>query len=398
MKLFEFEGKKLWEKYGIVIPKNLLTAKTELGTLSIPSEWGGYVIKAQTLHGKRAYKGQIIQTTTFEQAQVETLKLFNSFSKSTDFEYVLLEEKINYTHSVYVSFSFSTAHRKPVIILSTEGGSGIEVKASSQNVRLLDPFVGFHPSIVRELVFGTGIPKEHIGSLVKIVEKLWSCFQQEDCLLAEINPLVLTERGEWIALDAKVIIDDEAVFRHPNNQFHPRSNLGRLPTANELEACQIDRNDHRGVAGTSYIDLDGEIAILASGGGASLACMDALIAYGGRPANYTEYSGNPPKEKVKRLTEIVLRKPGLRGCWVVGATANFTDIFETLSGFLEGLRTIVPKPTYPFLIRRAGPNDQKAFDLLRQAARDEGYNFHLFGSDTPMLSTAKIMVDLVHPK
>lgn len=398
MRLYEFEGKELWKKFGIAIPQNLLISKAELGALVLPDQWSGYVVKAQTLHGKRADRGQIILTPDSERAQIAARKLFGQSANSSEFEHVLIEEKIPYAQSVYLAFSFSTAERQPVMILSAGGGSKIEDRATSSNVRVLDPLIGFHPSVVRELAFGTALPKESIGELTKIAAKLWSCFLREDCLLAEINPLVLTPDGTWVALDAKVEIDDDAMFRHAENTFHPRSNLGRLPTDNELEAWQIDRNDHRGVAGSSYIDLDGDIAILASGGGASLACMDALIAYGGRPANYTEYSGNPPREKVQRLTEIVLSKPGLRGCWVVGATANFTDILETLSGFLDGLRSITPKPTYPFLIRRAGPSDQAAFDLLRQAARDEGYDFRLYGSDTPMLSTAKMMVDLLVKK
>ena len=159
-------------------------------------------------------------------------------------------------------------------------------------------------------------------------------------------------------------------------------------------AHEIDNEDYRGTAGKTYIDLDGDIAILASGGGASLVALDALMSYGGAPANYTEYSGNPPAEKVKRLTNIVLSKQGLSGCWVVGGTANFTDIYETLQGFAESLLSLSPKPDYPIVIRRAGPRDREAFEMLKSFAEKNGFDMHFYDENTPITSTANIIVDL----
>ena len=161
-------------------------------------------------------------------------------------------------------------------------------------------------------------------------------------------------------------------------------------------AKEIDKNDHRGSAGSAYIELDGDIAIIAAGGGGSMVNMDALIALGGKPANYTEHSGNPPAEKLEKLTKIVLSKEGLNGCWFVGATANFTDIYETLAGFVDGLRSIKPKPAYPIVVRRGGPRFEEAFEMLKEVGKKEGFDFHIFGPETPMTSTAKIVVDLVN--
>ncbi|RME31631.1 hypothetical protein D6789_02105, partial [Candidatus Woesearchaeota archaeon] len=164
-----------------------------------------------------------------------------------------------------------------------------------------------------------------------------------------------------------------------------------------LEARKIDYHDHRGVAGKTFVELDGDIAVLASGGGASLTCMDALIEAGGKPANYTEYSGNPSSEKVRRLTEITLSKPGLRGCFVVGGTANFTDIYETLKGFAEGLRNTKPKPAYPIVVRRAGPRDKEAFAMLAELEK-EGFDITVLGEETPMTKAARIMVEKINGK
>ncbi len=122
--------------------------------------------------------------------------------------------------------------------------------------------------------------------------------------------------------------------------------------------------------------------------------MDALIETGGRPANYTEYSGNPSREKVHQLTRITLSKPGLNGCLVIGGTANFTDIYETLAGFVDGLRDS-GNPTYPIVIRRGGPRDKEAFEMLRTVAEKEGYDMTCYGEEMPMTKAVSIMVEKV---
>jgi succinyl-CoA synthetase beta subunit len=164
-----------------------------------------------------------------------------------------------------------------------------------------------------------------------------------------------------VAGDAKVVLDNEAA----------------KPVAQRL------------------ITMEGDIAVLASGGGASMLCLDMLLNHGGRPANYTEYSGNPKAAVVSKLTRRVLKQPGLRGCWIVGGTANFTDIYETMQGFVHGLRSVSPKPRYPFVIRRDGPRQQEAFAMLRQVSERYGYDFRLYGAETPMDTTAKIISGLV---
>ena len=126
--------------------------------------------------------------------------------------------------------------------------------------------------------------------------------------------------------------------------------------------------------------------------------IDALLHCGGKPANYTEYSGNPPASVVRDLTLRVLSQKNLKGCWVVGGTANFTDIFETLSGFIEGLRALTEKPRYPIVIRRDGPRREEAFTMLKDIAKKEGYDFHLFGRETSMAESARIMVKFAYKK
>ena len=167
-----------------------------------------------------------------------------------------------------------------------------------------------------------------------------------------------------------------------------------VPAKREIEAKKIDESDYRGSAGSAFVEMDGDIAIMASGGGASLLVMDSLIAAGGKPANYTEYSGNPSREKVEKLTKVVLSKGGLTGCLVAGAVANFTDIYETLSGFAQALKSMKNKPMYPIVVRRGGPRQSEAYKMLANFAKKEGFDIHLFGPETPISVAAREMVRL----
>lgn len=366
MILFEFEGKDLLKKYGINIPNSqLISSLSEKIEIQTP-----FVVKAQVLSGKRKDAGGIGD-------KVEDIlgKVINN----EKVESVLVEEKVSFEEECYVSISYDTNTRGPVVTYSETGGTGIEERgANIFPIDILSSEVDY-PS---DLVISDEI-KNFISSLFKL-------FLEEDATLVEVNPLVVSN-NKLIALDAKINLDDTAASRHKERNYPPRSAPGHTPTKGEIEAKKIDEDDYRGTAGSTYFDLPGDIAILASGGGASLTAMDALIKEGGHPANFTEYSGNPPKEKVSKLTQIVLNKEGINGLWVVGAIANFTNIYETLSGFLEALRSVNPKPKFPILIRRGGPHDVEAFAMLRDV---HDFDLHLYGEEVSISESAKLMVDL----
>ena len=159
-----------------------------------------------------------------------------------------------------------------------------------------------------------------------------------------------------------------------------------------MKSIDKGKDYYRGTAG-KYIELDGDIAVLFSGGGASISNMDALIAAGHQPANYTEYSGNPPREKVYQLAKIVLSKPGLKGLWIAGGVANFTNVDETFHGIVDALSEI--KPAYPIVVRRAGPYDEEGMERMRQCALVNGLNMRLFGKDVSMTETASILAEMI---
>jgi citryl-CoA synthetase large subunit len=162
-----------------------------------------------------------------------------------------------------------------------------------------------------------------------------------------------------------------------------------------VAAKKIDEGEayYRGTAG-KYIELDGDIAMILNGGGASIANMDALINVGLKPANYTEYSGNPPREKVYQLAKVVLSKPGLRGLWMAGVVANFTNIKETFLGIIDALDEI--KPAYPIVVRRDGPESKEAFELLRECAARNNLNIKMFTKEVSMSYTATILASMVN--
>ncbi len=379
MNLFEFEGKALLKKVGIAVPKSELLSINQPLKTNFKSD---VVIKAQVLSGKRFKRG-LVKIVAASDAEKAAQELFDK--KEVDgekIEKVLVEEKVTGSEH-FLSVTYDTSTRGPVVLYSQEGG--VEVETAKEVVK--------QPLDLTDVKIN--LPKLQ---LTEIATKLYQLLLQYDLRVAEINPLVETQDG-FVAADSKIIVDEDGLFRQEEfKNYPPRQLIGHSKTEREIKASQIDETDYRGSAGSVYYDLEGDIAVLASGGGASVVAMDALLALGGKPANYTEYSGNPPKEKVEKLTLVALSKPHLKGCWVVGGTANFTDIFETLSGFLDGLRKTTPKPNYPIVIRRGGPRDSEAFAMLKEAGEKEGYDFHIFGPETPMTETAKTIVDLAYKK
>ena len=402
MKLYEFEGLNILKKAGINVPffvvvSGLDEVKQARKRLKFP-----IVAKVQVLSGGRSKNGGIKICTT----EAQLLKFAkNHFGKEfppahlglstlgsktgargEEVRLISLTEKVEIEKEYYLSITYDTISRTPFFLFSTCGGAEIEVLKDDPEAIVkvdIDPIEGPQEKDLEKFQ----IP-------VEFAMRLWDAFWRFDCRLVEVNPLAVTYEGTYVACDAKVILDDAGLVRHNDLNVLPKGVISALPSAREMAARKIDQEDYRGSAGSTFIELPGDLAILASGGGASLLVMDSVVAAGGRPANYTEYSGNPSYEKVEKLTEITLSKESLTGCLVAGAVANFTDIFETFRGFVAGLRKIKPKPNYPIVIRRGGPRQKEAYEMLSKIAKKEGFDFHLFGPETPISVVCKRMVEL----
>lgn len=390
MNLYEFEGKNLFAKHGINIPRGVVvrrgddfaTKYNELGVKDV-------VVKAQVLSGKRGKNNGIKFCSSADEVKVACAELFNLQIRGQYVTAVLIEEKLNIAEEHYISITYDTNKKQPVLIYSRDGGMDIEDVAEDRIDKVwLD------------------IRNSQSLSAENIRQQLWECFLAEDTRLVEINPLVKTADGRWVAADAKVALDEDAFYRHPSTssgqvnvtdwtKLEPRTMLGRLPTDREIAVKKIDEGEgyYRGTAG-KYIEMDGDIAILFSGGGASIANMDALLKAGLKPANYTEYSGNPPREKVYALAKIVLSKPGLKGLWIAGGVANFTNVADTFQGIADALDEV--KPNYPIVVRRAGPFEKEGMELMRACGERNGLKMKLFGKETSMSETAGVLAGMVH--
>lgn len=379
MNLYEFEGKNIFEKYGIKIPRGIVvrcdddfvTKYNELGLTDV-------VIKAQVLSGKRGKGGGIKFASSAEETKKACEEIFAMEIRGQYVAAIRIEEKLAIDEEHYLSITYDTNKKQPILIYSREGGMDIEDVSEEKIIK-------------QNLDIRQAVLPESLQAIENIAQKLWDCFVKEDTRVVEINPLVKTISGEWIAADAKIAIDDDAFYRHEEwKNLEPRTMMGRQPTDRENDAKKIDEGEsyYRGTAG-KYIEMDGDIAILFSGGGASIANMDALIKAGLKPANYTEYSGNPPREKVHTLAKVVLNKPGLKGLWIAGGVANFTNVAETFQGIVDALDEL--KPTYPIVIRRAGPFEKEGMILMEECGKRNNLKMKLFGKETSMSDTAAIL-------
>ena len=372
MKLHEHEAKDILEQRGLKTPFRKLEEGKE------------YVVKAQLLTNKRADMGAIKYAKKVEEAEALKQEMMGAEFRGIEPEKALIEEKIDFEEEYYVSFIYDTDTRKPAMIFSREGGSGIESREASKLPLEDDSQFRF-----RQFLKEQGFEGKEIIKLGITLQKIFKAFLEEDARMLEVNPLAKTDDG-YVVLDAMMDLEDDASYRH-DRDFPERTATGEEKTERELRAEKIDEDDHRGVAG-KYTELDGDIGMMLAGGGASLTNMDALIEYGGEPANYTEYGGNPPTEKVYELSKVIMSKD-LNGLWHVGGTANNTDILRTMKGFVQALEE--ERPDYPIVIRRDGPHADEAFELLREKKEELGLNMKLFRNDTPMTKTAETLMEMI---
>jgi len=386
MRLYEYEGKDLLAEAAYAMPQRFGLAPLSQLNFSLPC-----VLKAQVLTGNRKAANLIHLCKTaeeFQTAQADLNTALETLGFSAQTTLVLQEELVPYTAEYYVAFRYDTRVRLPVLLFTAEGGSGIEERSGDSDHSLQEYLI--------EDIANPNFPNLSETITSTWLQRLFTVFLNNDMTLLEINPLV-EAKGGLLFLDSKTELDDTAHYRHEDwaTRFPPRTLFNREPTETEKRAKEINAMDHRGVAGASYFDFPGSIAILASGGGASTLAMDTLLATSLKPANYTEYSGNPTREKVAALSQLVLEKRNLEGLWIVGGHANFTDIYETLMGVMDGIEKVELPAGFPIVIRRGGPRQEEAFVELKQRAAARNLVIHTFDSSTPIHDTAFVLESAV---
>ncbi len=396
MNLYEYEAyEKVFKPNGIPVPKGVFTDHLNDDVLQFVEDQGGeVVVKSQVLVGKRGKAGAIKVTKDVEDAKetIDALLRYDVYGEKP--VGVLVVEKANILKELYASITYDTRTRTPAVTLSWEGGMEIEeMDPSKIGTWPINPLIGLHPYMVRNYLLELGAPEEHIDvirQISEVVANMYKAFKNAEARLLEINPLAIVEKGgkkRVMALDAVVSIDDDASI-NPAKIYGTRTTQGRPPTEREIAASEIDRDDHRGKAG-SYVEQDGNIGMMTFGGGGSTVTIGTCYEIGLKPANFTDIGGNPPAEKMYKISRIILSKPGLIGVLVVGGTANNTRIDVTLGeGLANAIRDMAKEGTLNkdliWVVRRNGPEAEKGLRMLYEAFKEVGIKGEIYDSSLPL--------------
>ena len=392
MKLLEHQSKKLLSSFGLVFTES--TPVNSMGEVRATVERVGLpvVLKAQTPFGGRGNVGAVKFAETVDQAVIAADALFGMDVRGTTVEIISIEPKLSYDREFYVGITWDTVAKLPVALLSLAGGVDVESAQRDQVARQpFDPWTGLAPYKAREMAAEVRLTGKTLMGVGEILAKLSQAFLACDGITMEINPLVVTKESALIGLDARVEIEDEAVYRQ-RERLEPLGELtmtaaGRPPTPLELEAQRIDATDHRGVAGR-VVEFDGDLALLIGGGGASLTVFDAIKAHGGSPANYCEVGGNPTEEKVAAITSLLLSKPGVKGMAVIMNVVNNTRADVIARGVLMGVEAAGRKPAETISLFRVPGNWEGEAREIMEAA---GVEVH--GREMSLDAAARLAVE-----
>ena len=339
MRLLEYESKEILGKYQISTPTAMVISKG--GPLDIK---GPVVLKSQIPVGGRGKSGGILAASTNDDAKTHIEHLFSTALKGYKATKILIEEKMQVKQEFFMAITYDTVIKAPVAIFSREGGVDIENLAAREPGKVWQEPFSVRSKLpqyrAREIISETGVTGKLLLGLAAILSKLADIFLDYDATLAEINPLALVEDGRLIALDCHLEIDDDATFRHKEfvqlGEDQGRFEASRQVTNFERKAAQIDKIDHRGVAGR-MIEFDGNMGLIIGGGGASLTAFDAVRAHGGTPANYCEIGGNPSVQKVAELTKLILSKSNVVKIAVIMNVVSNTRVDLVARGIIKGI-------------------------------------------------------------
>jgi succinyl-CoA synthetase beta subunit len=360
MNIHEYQAKSVLAKYGVAVPRGKV-ADTPAEAEDIAKEFGTpVVVKAQIHAGGRGKGGGIKLAKSHDEAREFAKQIIgmNLVTHQTGpqgkrVKRVLVEQASAIKRELYLGMVIDRAVSRVVMMASTEGGMEIETVAARTPEKILkehvDPGMGILPFQARKLAFGIGIPPELTGKAVKFMTGLYNAFVDTDCSLAEINPLVITEGGDVIALDAKMNFDGNSLFRHKDIQAM-RDFDEEDPT--ETEASKYD---------ITYISLDGNIGCMVNGAGLAMAAMDMIKMSGGSPANFLDVGGGASTEQVTNAFRLILSEPKVKAILVniFGGIMRCDVIAE---GVVLAVKTLGLK--VPLVVRLEGTNVEKGKEIL----------------------------------
>ncbi|MBD3412888.1 MAG: succinyl-CoA synthetase subunit beta [Candidatus Aminicenantes bacterium] len=384
-RLFEYQSKKLLKQGGIPVPEGKVVSSPEQAAEAARELGRPVVLKAQVWATGRAEKGGIHFADSPEEARKAAREILAIRISGLSVEKILVEEKIDIQSEYFAGLVIDDAEKSPVMLFSSKGGTGIEEIARKHPDQVARAYVnvskGFREYEARDLIRQTGVFGKTLTWLSRVLAKFFQVSQKYDARSAEMNPLVLASDGTVYAADCHFVVDDYAVFRHPDLGIEVAREFDRPPTELEKIAYQVEKNDHRG---TFYFfqmldEVDEKENVLGfngAGGGGSMMSMDAVLDQGFKLANYCDTSGNPSASKVYRAAKIILSQPHIKGYFASGSGVASQEQFHSARGLTKAFKE--EGLEIPAVLRLGGNFEEKAIEILHTYLKDipgkvEGY-------------------------
>jgi len=358
MKLFEHEAKEIFRAFGMPTPPGGVARTPEEAKKRAAEVGKPVVVKAQVLSGKRGKAGGVKFADTPEEAEKHAKDILAMRINDLPVEAILVEEKLDIQQEIYVGVTVDRNERKYVMIGSGAGGMSIEELAEESPELIIkkhvDPFLGFQAYEARDMAIAMGFKGKAINKLAGFFTKLWEIVSAYDVELSEINPLILTKDGRFLAADARLNIDDNALYRHKDII----EKIQREPAEmNERERAATDE-------GMAYVELDGDIACICNGAGLTMATLDAVEIHGGKASTFLDLGGGSDKERVEKGIDIALQYDKVKAILVniMGGITRCDDVAAGIVSVREDKGIDVP-----LVIRMVGTNEKEGQEILNKA-------------------------------
>jgi len=358
LKLFEYEAKNILARYGIPTPQGELATNTDQAREIAARLKPPLAVKSQVLVAGRGKAGGILFASSIQEAEEATEKLLKIQIKGIPVKSVWIEEKIQVKKELYFGITTDRSKQSYVAIASAVGGMEIEEIAQKAPEKVLKILInsqeGLRSFQAREIARKMGYSGKQLQELGSILQKLYRIGMNYDAELIELNPIVETTDGKFVAADARIIVDDNALFRHPELKkrlFEGESELSPL----EMDAMKND---------LAYVKLDGNVGIIGNGAGLVMATLDVVKYYGGKPANFLDVGGGASSEKIAAAVKIVLSDPNVNALFI-NILGGITRCDEVARGILEAKEKV--GATKPMVIRLVGTNEEEGKQILTEA-------------------------------
>ncbi len=356
MKIHEYQAKEVLARYGIPVQEGYIATTPDEAEQTAQRIGKMVVVKAQVHAGGRGKAGGVKLAKTPQEARDKAAAILGMQIKGITVKKVLVTVAADIAHEYYLGVVLDRAAKRVMLIGSAEGGVEIEETAKTNPEKIIriaaDPALGLGEYQARDLAFAMQIPAELQRDFIKIVRGLYDAFIATDASLAEINPLVITDGGQLQALDAKIVLDDNALYRHPE--------LESYRDLNEEEQAEIVARE----ANLSYVKLDGNIGCMVNGAGLAMSTMDTIKLYGGEPANFLDVGGGADAKRVTDALRIILSDPHVKGI-LFNIFGGIVRCDEVAKGIIAGLNEV--KTDVPMVIRLVGTNQAEGRRILGEA-------------------------------